>query len=108
MRSVPAGNRALSRPADCESLILTFSQCEKGSSRAHSGVFRLLPLIWEICGRIFSGLLQLFVIDGDGAEGVRRFFRGEVKELEQGRANHPLIADQGLDNVGIRIAGARH
>ena len=50
--------------------------------------------------------LQSFVIDRDGAESVRRFFRGKIKELEHGRAHHPLVTNQRLDDVRIGVARA--
>lgn len=52
--------------------------------------------------------LKRLVIDRDGAVNERIVLRGEVEELEHRRTDHPLIADQRLNDVGIGIARARN
>lgn len=48
--------------------------------------------------------LQSFVIHRNDAEGVRRFFRRKIKEFQHRRAHHPLVTNEGLDNIGVGIA----
>ncbi len=48
-----------------------------------------------------------FIIDRNRAVNERVVLRREIKKLEHRRANHPLIADQRLDDVGVGVLRTR-
>ena len=49
-----------------------------------------------------------FVIDGDGAVEERVALRRKIEKLEHRAAHHPLITDQSLNHIRVRITRARH
>jgi len=51
---------------------------------------------------------KCFVIDADRPVNVLAAFGREIKELEHGRANDPLVTDQRLNDFGIVVARARN
>src|SRR5947209_14931224 len=54
------------------------------------------------CGKLPS---ECFVIDRDDSEHELISLSGEIKELEHGRADRPLVSDQSCDHVvGIAVA----
>jgi hypothetical protein len=57
-------------------------------------------------GRGYSS--ERFVIDCDGAKDKRVVLGGEIEKLEHRRADHPLIADEGLNYVVVSVARARY